>query len=90
MRLDVWKYKSNTNGIRKMCELNSGMELDRLCSTISVATHIPLLAVYYIIEEILGSSKELEDMKIKIKEFYKYEEVVLDQPDAITHTKDSL
>lgn len=90
MRLDVWKYKSNTDGIRKICEMNNGMELGRLCSTIAVATHIPLLAVYYIVEDILGSSEELEGMKARIKEFYKYKEVILENPDADSSTEISL
>jgi len=78
MNLEVYKYKSVRPAVAAYLKNNPTADLEETCSTLAAATHVPILAICYFVEDINGASPELEGIKQKIKDFYKYDKVILD------------
>lgn len=77
MNLEVYRYKSVKPAIESYFKNNPDVGVEEACSTLAVSTHVPLLAVCYFTEEVLGSSPELESLKNRIRIFYRYDKVIL-------------
>jgi hypothetical protein len=81
--LQVWKYKNSSAGINNVYKNNSHRELSELLSLMSAATNIPIVACSYFLEEIVGKSDELDNIRNRLISFYKYEKVELKKPEEI-------
>ena len=76
MILIISHYEAIMPAVERITKANPEMNIRDLCSTIAVATQAPVLAVCYFVQRIRGESKELEDLKDRLKSFYQYEKII--------------
>lgn len=78
MKLDASSYYNSLPTVEGLLTAphNAGRPLSELAPLISVATGIPVVAIYVMIERLVGPSEELSREKNRLIEFYGYSEVV--------------
>lgn len=78
MKLDASSYYNHLSTVEGLltAKHNEDRPLNELAPLISVATGIPVVAVYVMIEKLVGPSEDLSREKNRLIEFYGYSEVV--------------
>lgn len=77
MNLEVYRYKSVKPAVESYFKNNPNIGVEEACSTLAAATHVPVLAICYFVEELQGPSQELESLKNRIRIFYRYDKVIV-------------
>jgi hypothetical protein len=78
VKLEVWRYHSRIPELEGAYNALKDQPLQSILSTLAVSKGIPLLALCYLIEPMIGPSEELEAAKERFKEFYHYTEIELE------------
>lgn len=74
MKIDPTLYEHSRGTIQFFSDKYIDLPFGKLCSIISVSTHVPIFAVAKILEQIRGESEESKITIQEIKDFYKYED----------------
>ena len=72
MILQVWRYKSAFPAMSNIYKNNAHKPLDEILGCIAVATHIPIVACSYYLEDIVGKSEEMDKIRNRLINFYRY------------------
>lgn len=80
MKLQVWRYENAVPGIINVYKNNSNKPLRETLSNIAVSTHVPIVACSYFLENHIGESEELTNIRKSLIDFYKYESIEIEEP----------
>lgn len=76
MTLDSNRFKASIPSLQRIYELNKHKDVPTLVSELSIATHIPVLAVCLWIQKLYGTSEALETQIKSLIHFYRYEIII--------------
>ena len=78
MKINIDKYRANIPWIIKIFEKEKNkntFDRAKICTDISVSSHIPLIAILYFYGEMYGFDQNLTDQINLIEKFYGYTQI---------------
>lgn len=76
MRIDLLAYKNNLAPLKAYRQANLNQSPSDIVTNFAVSSYVPLIVCAYYLVRIEGMTPELMAMIERVKQFYRYDEIV--------------